>query len=183
MKGTGAPSMSCVVEISWDHLVHFVKFPVLKFQKVTVSTVLIKSQPNFMESVVIRGKWFRLLLFWGSAKFKNFSDIKLKLLLTRDHMRLEISKSYSYSFHLISSKLYGDIGYHGGIQAITFLDNMGQVLKTLWHFDILTWDSVGKCTLSWKGADHRAKPMKIWDLIMVLGSTHVRLLSCLILWV
>ncbi len=39
-------------------------------------------------------------------------------------MRLEISKHYSsYSFHLMSVKLYEDIGFHGGIQAITFLGN------------------------------------------------------------
>ena len=40
-------------------------------------------------------------------------------------MGLEISKRYStYNFHLISAKLYDDIGYHDGIQAnITFLGN------------------------------------------------------------
>ncbi len=41
----------------------------------------------------------------------------LKFLLTPDHIGLEISKHYSsYSFHLMSAKLYEDIiGYHGGI--------------------------------------------------------------------
>ncbi len=39
-------------------------------------------------------------------------------------MGLEISKCYSpYSFDPMSAKLYDDIGYHGGIQAITFLGN------------------------------------------------------------
>ena len=39
-------------------------------------------------------------------------------------MGLEISKRFSsYSFHLMSAKLYEDISYHGGIQAITFLGN------------------------------------------------------------
>ncbi len=39
-------------------------------------------------------------------------------------MALEISKRYSYySFHPMSVNLYEDIGYHGGIQAITFLGN------------------------------------------------------------
>ena len=36
-------------------------------------------------------------------------------------MGLEISKRYfSYSFYSMSAKLYEDIGYHGGIQAIIF---------------------------------------------------------------
>ncbi len=58
-------------------------------------------------------------------------------------MRLEISKCYSsYTFHLISAKLYEDIDYHGGIQAITLA--IGQVLNFLWYFEILTWESMGK---------------------------------------
>ena len=49
-------------------------------------------------------------------------------LLTHDHMWLEISKRYSYSFHLISAhpKLYEDIVDNGGIQAFLVI---GQVLK------------------------------------------------------
>ena len=44
--------------------------------------------------------------------------------LAQDHMGLEISKRYSsYSFHSISAKPYEDIGYHSGIQAVTFLGN------------------------------------------------------------
>ena len=39
-------------------------------------------------------------------------------------MGLEISKPYSsYSFQPMSAKFYEDSGYHGGIQAITFLGN------------------------------------------------------------
>ncbi len=38
-------------------------------------------------------------------------------------MGLEISKRYSYSFHLMSVKLYVGIGYNGGIQPVTFLGN------------------------------------------------------------
>ncbi len=41
-------------------------------------------------------------------------------------MGQKISKYY-YSFHPVSAKLYEDIGYHGGTQAITFIA-MGQVL-------------------------------------------------------
>ncbi len=42
----------------------------------------------------------------------------------RTILGLEISKRYSsYSFHPISAKIYEDIGYHGGIQAVTFRGN------------------------------------------------------------
>ncbi len=80
-------------------------------------------------------------------------------------MGLEISKRYSsYSFHLVSAKLYDDIGYHGGIQAITFLGNRPS-LKASWHFETLTLESMGKANM-WnisKMADHRAKQPKMWD--------------------
>ena len=58
-------------------------------------------------------------------------------------MGLEISKVSSYSFHKISVKLYVDITCYGGIRAITFLA-ISQVLKFLCHFQILTWESMGK---------------------------------------
>ena len=39
-------------------------------------------------------------------------------------MGLEISKRFSsYSFHLITAKLYENISYHGGMQTVTFLGN------------------------------------------------------------
>ncbi len=48
----------------------------------------------------------------------------MKFFLTQGHMGLEISKSYSsHSFHLMSAKLYEDLGYHARIQAVTFLGN------------------------------------------------------------
>ncbi len=95
---------------------------------------------------------------------KNYTT--LKLLLTLDHMGLEISKSYSsYNFHSMSIKLQEDIGYHGGIQAVLFLQIV-QVLKMLWHFKILRWESVVKyhkmCNIL-KTTARRAKRMKIWD--------------------
>ncbi len=50
-------------------------------------------------------------------------------------MGLEISKCYTCcSYHLISSKLYGGIGYHGGKLAITFLD-FELIFKVLWNFE------------------------------------------------
>ena len=41
----------------------------------------------------------------------------------------------------------------------------GQVSKNLWHFEILTWESMGKPKMGNipKKANRRAKQMKIWD--------------------
>ena len=51
-------------------------------------------------------------------------------------MGLEISKRFSsYSFHMMSVKLYEEITYHDGIQAITFLGNQPS---------FKTWGSMGK---------------------------------------
>ncbi len=46
-------------------------------------------------------------------------------------MGLVISKRYSSSFHPMSAKLYEDIGYHGGIQAVTFLGNRQSLKKSV----------------------------------------------------
>ena len=67
----------------------------------------------------------------GGIQAVSFLSIcqKLKIswhfeIFVQDYMGLEISKRYSsHSFHPIQAKLYEDIGYHGGIQAITFLGN------------------------------------------------------------
>ncbi len=83
-------------------------------------------------------------------------------------MGLEISKCYSsYSFHPMSIKLHEAIGYHGGIQTVTFLGNR-LIFKLLWHFEILTWQSLQwenpkMCNIL-KIVDRRVKLMKLWDL-------------------
>ena len=56
-------------------------------------------------------------------------------------MELEISKHYSCSFHPISPKLYEAplVEYRLSLSLAS-----GQILKILWHFEILTWGSMGK---------------------------------------
>ena len=106
----------------------------------------------------------RLLLFWRSAKnCKNYGT--LKFLWTQDHMGLEISKHYSYySFHLMSDKLYQDIGYHGGTQTITFVANRpSKNFVILWNFNMCV-NGKPKMWNMWKTANRRAKRTKIWDL-------------------
>ena len=64
----------------------------------------------------------------------------------------------------MSAKVYEDIGYHDGIQAIIFLGNRPSI-KKMWDFEILTWDSMGK-TKMWnisKTAARRAKRTNSWD--------------------
>ncbi len=61
----------------------------------------------------------------------------------------------------MSAKLCEDISYHGGIQAITFLGNRPN-LKILRHFEILTWEPMGKPKM-WnisKTDNHRVKRTK-----------------------
>ncbi len=81
-------------------------------------------------------------------------------------MGLEISKHYSYSFHPISAKLYQDIGYNRGIQAITFLGWCGykggiQAITILgnqpslnfwelWNFNMRANGKIVKCAIFWK---------------------------------
>ena len=38
-------------------------------------------------------------------------------------LRILKKPTHSYSFHLVSAKLYEDICCYGGIQAVNFLDN------------------------------------------------------------
>ncbi len=84
--------------------------------------VFMKFQPNFMESMVIT--WEYRQFSWWSAKFKKKKYGTLKFFLTQDHMALEISKYYTYSFHWISAKLYEDFGDCAGIQAVTSLGSL-----------------------------------------------------------
>ena len=59
-------------------------------------------------------------------------------------MGLEILKHCaSYIFHPMSTKFPKDIGYHGGIQASTFLDSWPS-FKNVVALEILTWDSIGE---------------------------------------
>ena len=98
--------------------------------------------------------------------FDNLPKIaKLWIFLTHDHMELQISKRYfSNRFLWITSKLYEEIAYHRGIQAITFLDSQPSLTNWIWHFESLTWESMGKSKMwnFWKTADSRAKRTKLW---------------------
>ncbi len=86
-------------------------------------------------------------------------------MLTQDHMGLEISKCYSYSFHPMSIKLHEDIGYHWGIQAVTFLGNRRSSKKIVALWNLINgnqWENHKMCN-TLKTADRRANRMKIWD--------------------
>ncbi len=73
---------------------------------------------------------YRLLLF----NLPNIENLwHFEIFGPQDHMELEISYS-SYRFHPMSAKVYEDIGYQG----YYFSWQIGQVLKILWHFEILT---------------------------------------------
>ncbi len=66
----------------------------------------------------------------------------------------------------MSAKLYEDIIYHGGIQAVTFLGNRPS-FKNLGHFEIFTWELMGKFKM-WnisKTANRTGKRTKILDSV------------------
>ncbi len=84
-------------------------------------TVLLQFSPN---STKLHGKHrnqeaIQAVTFFGDLpKIKNLGGT---LNFLTDHMGLEISKCYSYSFHPMEIQLYEDIAYHGGIQTIASL--------------------------------------------------------------
>ncbi len=78
-------------------------------------------------------------------------------------MGLEISKRYSYIFIKMSLKLYEDIGYHGGIQAVTFSWQSAKFKKKKNFKHGSQWENLEMCNIL-KMAERRAKWMKIWDL-------------------
>ncbi len=59
-------------------------------------------------------------------------------------MDLEISQHYfSYIFHPTLPKLYEGIATIGEYQLLLF-SAVGKSFKKMWHFEILTWESMGK---------------------------------------
>ncbi len=85
----------------------------------------IRFQPNFIQSIIIRAN----IGYYFFGDLQNFY-CTLKFLSAQDHIGLEISKRYSsYRFHLMSTKLYEDIAYHKGMQAITLLGNRPSFTK------------------------------------------------------
>ncbi len=105
----------------WGHSVHFANFPIPRVSKHysfnifhQILTKLHTKYPNL-------GLMQAITFFWQSAK--NEKKIgTLKFFSTQDRMGLEISKRFSsYSFYLMSAKLYEDISYHGGIQTVAFV--------------------------------------------------------------
>ncbi len=78
----------------------------------------------------------RLLLFGDLPKFYG----TLKSLLTQDHMGLEISKRYS-------STVFYPMSFMGTLATVVeyrLLFFLANVLKILWYFEVLTWESMEK---------------------------------------
>ncbi len=68
----------------------------------------------------------------------------MKFLLTQEYMGLEISKRYSsYIFYPIWAKRYDKYGSHNGMWSYDILAICPKV-HILWHFEILTWESLRK---------------------------------------
>ncbi len=107
----------------WGHSVHFAKFPMFcRFSKGYSSHIFIQFQPNFMESMVIRGE-IQLLLFGHLPKIKKI--LHLKMILNKGPFWGQKLQKPTPSTVFIQSQAncIGHSGYYGGIQAITFLGN------------------------------------------------------------
>ncbi len=73
-------------------------------------------------------RWeYRLLhvpFFCDPPKIKNcMAKCTLKYFLTQDHMGWKFQKATATVFRPVSIEHHEDIGYHGGIRAVTFLGN------------------------------------------------------------
>ena len=95
----------------WSDSVDFVKFPMLKFSK-GFSHSFHSVSTKLSISMLVMGKYS--LFLSNIKKLWHF-----EIFVNTEAYGAGNSNS-SYSFHLISPKLY-DIGHHGGIQAVTFL--------------------------------------------------------------
>ncbi len=134
-----------------------------------------------MENMVIGGNR-NCYLFGDLPKIKKFMAF-LKFLLTQDH--IYGAESFKMLFLLqfspdVSQKLWGAMGKY---RSLPFLA-ISQELKTLWHFEILTWELTGnhKMWNIWKKADRRLKQNENWRLA-VLGTPYVEYLSVQVIWV
>ncbi len=76
---------------------------------------------NF-KTLLLTQLYVKYILHGGILGVYNFFLIlcRFEYFWTQDHMGLEISKHYAYSFHLISAKLYENIAYHGEYRMLLF---------------------------------------------------------------
>ncbi len=131
----------------WGHLVHFAKFPMLRFLKGYCSqsfhSISTKLYCKYVSQEGIQATTF-------GNKIKNIFYGTLNF-LTQDYGAGNF-KRYSYSLNLIWAKLYEDISHHGGIHSITFLGNRANVTNfvVLWNFDMGNNPKIVKCAISWK---------------------------------
>ena len=147
--GTRGPRNLTVYVEYLSRLILWVQFGVIRctlkisdikiFKKLLLLPVFSQFQRNFMMNMLLMGE-YRLFFFWQSAKeYKFYDTFKLNFLSTQHHIGLEISAYYSsYSFRLISPKLYEDSGHHNGIQAVTFHDNrpIFKNVMALWNVNM-----------------------------------------------
>ena len=97
--------MSNCLSSVWGHLVHFAKFPMLRFQKATAPTVFTQFQPNFIVNMLVMRQYGLLLFFsWNDKNSKFYGT--LEICVNTGPYGLEISKHYSYSFIWSEQKLY-----------------------------------------------------------------------------
>ncbi len=104
--------------------------------------VFIKSDPNFKINKIVMGEYIWLWIFWQILWH-------FEIFVNTGPYGLEISKRYSYSFiqtvpnFMINKAVVRECNF-------MVISAICQKLKLLWHFEILTWESMGnlKCAIS-----------------------------------
>ena len=130
------------LDLVWGPSVHFATFPIPRFSKHYVfnsfNQISTKLQTKYHNwGLIYQG---RITFFGGLPKTTNSMP---RWNFPNTESGLEISKCYFYGFHLMSAKLYEEIGLPWWNTAITFRVYR-PVLKILWQFEILIYESMGK---------------------------------------
>ncbi len=136
------------------------------FRNNTPSTVFIRFEPNFIQSIIIWG-WYRLLLFFGnltkinnSMSLWNFSQHRTTWgLKFRNDSPPTISIWCQPNFmRTLATKV---------VYRLSLFLAIGQILKMLRQFEISTCESKGKPNMLniSKTANRRAKQTKMWDSV------------------
>ena len=157
------------LSLVWGHLVHFAKFQIPWFSKhysfSSFHHILTKLHTKYHNLGLIQ----TITFFGNLPKIKNSMPLWWFFFSTQDHMGPDIFKTLLLlQFSSDASQTlwehylpWWNTGYHFSWQLAKFFQ------KKIWHFEILTWESIGKPKM-WnisKTSDRRAKRTKIWDSV------------------
>ncbi len=154
------------------------------FRNTTPSTLFIRFQPNFIQSIIIRGKYSYYFL---PKRLKTYGTLMTFFLNPGPYGAGNFKTLLLLQFSSeLSAKLYEEITYHGGIKAITFLGNQPSFKNflALWNFKMRVNGKPEMCNIP-KMANRRVKRTQIWDSGATMNICRVLLMpdSLSLVWV